>query len=61
MTQIIIINTSIIKEAYASVFEHLAVLILPRCSGKENFTEMITFKLSFIKDEQELRKRNREY
>lgn len=60
MIQIIAMHISIIKESYASVFVNLPLLILPRCSGKENFTEMILFKLSLIKDEQELKKRNRE-
>lgn len=60
MKQIISIHVSIIKESYASVFVSLPLLILPRCSGKEKFTEMTLFKLSLIKDEQELKKRNRE-
>lgn len=48
----IIIQISIIKETYASVFEHLLLLILQRCPGMENFIETIIFKLSLIKDEE---------
>lgn len=60
----IVIHISIIKETYASVFEYLhrcvdtvggLILILYRCPGMENFTEMIIFKLSLIKDEEKLR------
>lgn len=45
-----------VKEIYGSVSEHLGLLTLPSFSGKENFTEMVIFKLSLMKDDQELRK-----